>query len=53
MDHGYYPEFISIALNTQAILGLDFLEQHHCIINTEQKVPHLYGKSRPAKGVAS
>jgi len=36
---------IADTLNTQAILGLDFLEQHHCIINTEQKVLHLYGKS--------
>ena len=36
---------ITDTLNTQAILGLDFLEQHHCIINTEQKTLRLYGKS--------
>jgi len=36
---------ITDTLNTQAIHGLDFLEQHHCIINTKQKVLRLYGKS--------
>jgi len=34
---------ITDTLNTKAILGLNFLEQRHCII--EQKVLHLYGKS--------
>lgn len=32
-------------LCTKAILGLDFLEQNHCIINTEQKVLHLKGRA--------
>ena len=29
----------------EAILGLDFLEQNHCIINAEQKVLHLKGRA--------
>ena len=32
------------ALNSEAILGLDFLECNQCWINTEQKVLHLKGK---------
>lgn len=31
-------------LNNEAILGLDFLEQNQCIINTEQHTVHLRGK---------
>ena len=36
--------------NTEAILGLDFLEQNSYTINTEQKVLHLCGKALPLQG---
>jgi len=32
-------------LNTEAILGLDFLEQNQCVINTKQKVLHISGRT--------
>jgi len=39
-------EFIvAKSLTTEAILGLDFLENYSCIINTEQKVLHLKGRA--------
>ena len=36
---------IASALNSEAILGLDFLERNQCCINTEQKVLHLKGRA--------
>ena len=41
---------VAKTLSTEAIIGLDFLEQNHCTINTEQKVLHLCGKALPLKG---
>ena len=32
-------------LSSEAILGLDFLEQNKCIINAEQHTVHLRGKA--------
>ena len=32
-------------LNSEAILGLDFLQQNQCIINAEQHTIHLRGKA--------
>ena len=40
---------VAKSLTTEAILGLDFLEQNHCVINTEQKVLHLKGRSLALK----
>ena len=41
-------EFIvAKSLNTEAILGLDFLEQNQCVINTKQKVLHISGRALP------
>jgi len=36
---------VANALNSEAILGLDFLEHNQCCINTEQKVLHLKGRA--------
>ena len=36
---------VASALNSEAILGLDFLERNQCCINMEQKVLHLKGKA--------
>ena len=36
---------VASALNSEAILGLDFLENNQCCINTEQKVLHLKGRA--------
>ena len=36
---------VASALNSEAILGLDFLERNQCCINTEQKVLHLKGRA--------
>lgn len=36
---------VASTLNSEAILGLDFLERHQCCINTEQKVLHLKGRA--------
>ena len=41
---------VAKTLSTEAIIGLDFLEQNHCTINTEQKVLHLCGKALPLQG---
>ena len=39
-------EFIvAKSLNTEAILGLDFLEQNQCVINTKQRVLHISGRA--------
>ena len=38
-------DFVMIStLNSEAILGLDFLEHNQCFINMEWKVLHLKGK---------
>jgi len=44
-------------LSSEAILGLDFLEQNKCIINAEQHTVHINGKAislgpRPGKGTS-
>ena len=36
---------VAEALNTEAILGLDFLEQYRCTINTRHRILHLQGKA--------
>ena len=41
---------VTKSLHTGAILGLDFLEENGCIINTEQQVLHLQGKAIPLRG---
>jgi len=38
---------VASALNSDAILGLDFLENNQCCVNTEQKVLHLKGRALP------
>ena len=38
---------VASALNSEAILGLDFLENNQCCINTEQKVLQLKGRALP------
>ena len=38
---------VAKSLNTEAILGLDFLEQNQCVINTKQKVLHISGRALP------
>ena len=44
----YRGDFIvASALNSAAILGLDFLENNQCCINTEQKELHLKGRALP------
>ena len=41
-----WAEFIAAkTLNAEAILGLDFLQQNHCIINAKQRVLHLKGRA--------
>jgi len=37
-------------LNTEAILGLDLLEQHWCTINAQHHVLHIQGKVIPLQG---
>ena len=41
--HGDF--LVTNRLNSEAILGLDFLEQNQCIINAEQHTVHLRGKA--------
>ena len=38
---------VARGLNMQAILGLDFLEKHQCVINTEQRILHMHGRAIP------
>ena len=40
---------VTSRLSSEIILGLDFLEQNHCVINTDQKTLHLQGKAIPLK----
>jgi len=37
-------------LSSEAIVGLDFLEQHQCVINADQHTLHLQGKAVPLWG---
>jgi len=37
-------------LSSEAILGLDFLEQYQCVINADQHTMHLQGKTVPLCG---
>ena len=32
-------------------LGLDFLEQHGCVINTKHRALHIQGRAIPLKGI--
>ena len=41
---------VAEALNTEAILGLDFLEQHRCTINAQHCVLHVQGKAITLQG---
>lgn len=41
---------VAKSLHTEAILGLDFLENNGCIINTEQHVLNLHGRAIPLRG---
>ena len=46
-----YGEFlVTNRLNSEAILGLDFLQQNQCIINAEQHTVHLRGKAVAISG---
>ena len=38
---------VAKTLSAKAIMGLDFLENNGCIINTGQRVMHLKGKAIP------
>ena len=46
--HGDF--LVTNRLNSEAILGLDFLEQNQCIINAEQHTVHLRGKAVTISG---
>jgi len=41
---------ITEQLSSEAILGLDFLEQYQCVINADQHTLHLQGKAVPLCG---
>ena len=36
---------VAKTLSTEAILGLDFLENHGCVINTQHRVLHIQGRA--------
>ena len=40
---------VARTLSTEAILGLDFLEEHGCVINTQHRALHIQGKAIPLK----
>ena len=37
-------------LSSEIILGLDFLEQNHCVVDADRRTLHLKGKAIPLKG---
>ena len=47
---GVGDPLVTNRLNSEAILGLDFLEQNQCIINAEQHTVHLRGKAVAISG---
>ena len=44
----FQVDFVGVAvLRTQSILGLDFMEDNHCVVNAGQKTLHLRGLGVP------
>ena len=48
VEIGVEADFLMIdQLSSEAILELDFLEHHRCVINADQHTLHLQGKAAP------